>query len=332
MENELVYVTEGMGRVWRYNGETGEGGLAPFKACDVAIGPNGMIYGWGDTGSYAGPIARYTKDYKPAPLVSTGKNTYGSLYGRFGRGNNAPGMDVDHRGYVYCVCGFNDCTLRVYNDEGNLVEFDRKASVGEGKDKKEVPAFLSYVMDQGGSLRVDPAGNVYVLEIGLPKGFTPPKGFEKDPGYAMSSGTIYKFTPKGGEFKKGPNGWEAVGAVQKYPGCGPNSGSWNSTQSVCHCTRPRFDVDGFGRVYIPHGFTYKVSIRDNANNEILCFGNYGNFDCAGPKSTESKPEIPLGWPIFAGASEKYVYVGDGLNHRVVRADKTFAAEALCDVK
>ena len=39
--------------------------------------------------------------------------------------------------------------------------------------------------------------------------------------------------------------------------------------------------------------------------------------------------IPLGWPVFAGASDKYVYVGDALNHRVVRADKVFAAEESC---
>ncbi len=332
VENEDVYITEGMGRIWRYNGETGEGALAPIKACDLAVGTGGLIYTWGDTGSWAGPIARYFRDYKPAPLTATGKHTYGNVYGRFGRGNNAPGMDVDNRGNVYVVCGFNDCNVRVFNDQGNLVDYARKGTEDDNGKKKEVPVFISYVLDQGGSLRVDPQGNVYVLEIGLPKGHVPPKGFEKDAGYSLSSGTIYKFTPKGGEFKKGANGFEAIGAVQSYAGCGPNSGSWNSTQSVCHCTRPRFDVDGYGRVYIPHGFTYNVSIRDNADNEILRFGNYGNFDCAGPKSAEPTPEIPLGWPIFVGASEKYVYIGDGLNHRVVRTDKTFAAEALCEVK
>ena len=92
--------------------------------------------------------------------------------------------------------------------------------------------------------------------------------------------------------------------------------------------KPRFDVDDFGRLYIPNGITYEVSVRDNAGNEIVRFGGYGNFDCQGPASQEPQPAIPLGWPVTAGASDRFIYVGDCLNHRVVRVDKTFAAEAV----
>ncbi|MCK6472270.1 MAG: hypothetical protein L6R28_11035 [Planctomycetes bacterium] len=330
-EAELVYITEGMGRVWRYNGKTGAGELMPFKACDVAIGPSGTIYGWGDTGSYQGPVARYGRDGKPLPLAD-GKHTYGSVFGRYGRGNNAPGMDVDWQGRVYAACGFNNCHIRVYDGEGKLVDYPRNAQYGEKEGQEGVPSFLAYVLDQGGSIRIDPAGNVYVMEIGLPKGFTPPKGYEKDPAYQRCSATIWKFTSKGGTFKKGKDGWEGEGAVQTYAATGPVSGSWNSTMSVCHCTRPRFDVDAYGRLYIPNGITFKVALRDNADNAILDFGAYGNYDAQGPESSEPKPAIPLGWPIFAGATEEHVYVGDGLNHRVVRVDKTFAAAETCDVK
>ncbi|MGA2069086.1 MAG: hypothetical protein ABSG86_29295 [Thermoguttaceae bacterium] len=322
---DLVYVTEGMGRVWRYSGESGAGGLTPIKACDVAVGPGGVIYGWGDTGSYAGPVARYHRDFRPAPLEATGKHVYGSLYGRFGRGNNAPGMAVDARGWLYAVCGVNDCHLRVYDAAGKLVAFDRQVPFGE-RSKTQVPVLIPHVNDQGGSVRVDRQGNVYVLEIGLPKGFVPPNGFEKEPSYLQCSGTIYKFTPKGGDFSHGPAGWEAVGAVAAYPGCAPISGTWNSTGSACHCTRPRFDVDPYGRLYIPNAVTYRVSIRDNAGNEILQFGGYGNFDAQGPQSREPQAEIPLGWPIFAAAGPQHIYVGDCLNHRVVQVERTFAAE------
>jgi DNA-binding beta-propeller fold protein YncE len=327
---DLVYVTEGMGRVWRYSGASGAGGLTPIKACDVAVGPGGLIYGWGDTGSYAGPVARYHRDFRPAPLAATGKHLYGSLYGRYGRGNNAPGMAVDARGWVYAVCGFNDCHLRVYDAEGKLVAFQHHVLFGE-QAKTQVPVLIPHVNDQGGSVRVDRQGNVYVLEIGLPKGFVPPRGFEKEPAYLQAAGTIYKFTPKGGDFTHGPAGWEAVGAVAGYPGCAPISGSWNSTGSACHCTRPRFDVDPYGRLYVPNAVTYRVSVRDNAGNEILEFGGYGNFDAQGPESREPKPAIPLGWPIFAAAGDEHLYVGDCLNHRVVRVDKTFAAEETCAV-
>ena len=331
--SDLVYVTTGMGPVWRYNGETGEGGLMPFKACDLVAGADGMIYAWGDTGSYAGSVARYTRDGKPAPLASTGKHLYGTVYGRFGRGNNAPGMAVDTHGRVYVNCGFNNCHVRVYDSEGKLVEYERKSKFGDENGKPPESAFISYVLDQGGSLRTDLADNLYVLEVSLPKGFTPPKGFEKDPAYARCTGRIYKFTQKGGEFRQNKDGsFEAEGAVAVYTvPCGTISGSWASSGSVCHCMRPRFDVDAYGRICIPNGITYKVTLIDNADNPILTFGGYGNWDAQGPQSSEPKPEIPLGWPVFAGASDKYVYAGDALNHRVVRADKVWAAESACEI-
>jgi hypothetical protein len=91
-------------------------------------------------------------------------------------------------------------------------------------------------------------------------------------------------------------------------------------------------VDPYGRLYIPNGWTYKVTLVDNSDNQILSFGGYGNWDAQGPASSEPKPEIPLGWPVYAGASDKYIYVGDALNHRVVRADKKFALEQTVDIK
>jgi len=331
-ENDLVYVTQGMGPVWRYNGQTGEGGLTPIKACDLAVGPGGFVYAWGDTGSYAGPITRYGRDLKPAPLASTGKHTYGNLSCRFGRGNSVAGLDVDPRGWVYATNGGNSCAVQAWDADGKPVQFDRQVAADPNDKAGPRPAMITGMTDQSGSIRVDGAGNVYVLQIGWPKGHVPPAGFEKDPAYQHCTGTIYKFGPKGGEFAKGQAA-PPVGSLLAYStACGPISGNWNSTISVCHCTKPRFEVDGFGRLYIPNPFTYKVVVRDNADNEIASFGGYGNFDAQGPASGEPTPEIPLGWPITVGASEKSIYVGDSLNHRVVRADKKFAAEETCDVK
>ena len=327
-EADLVYVTQGMGPVWRYDGETGAGGLAPIKACDLAIGPGGMIYAWG-TGSYHGPVVRYTRDFKPAPLSATAKHVYGSLSGRFGRGNSVAGLDVDRRGWVYFTNGGNSCQVQVYDAEGKAVPLERQATPEDGRGPA-VPALITGMVDQSGSIRVDSEGNVYVLQLGLPKEHIPPKGFKKDPAYLRATGTIYKFGPKGGEFRK----FHPVsGVLRSYSTpCGPVSGHWASTGSVCHCTKPRFDVDAYGRVVIPNGWTYKVTLVDNADNPILSFGGYGNWDAQGPASTEPKPEIPLGWPIFAGASDKYIYVGDALSHRVVRADKVWAGEESREVK
>lgn len=327
-EAELVYVTRSGGTVWRYHGETGAGGPIDIKAVDLAVGPNGTIYTWGTTGGYDGPVARFTRDLKPAPLPGTGKHTFGHVYGRAGRGSSVCGMDVGRDGKVYATFGTNDCHVRVYDAEGALVEFPRKAKVEGGKG--DVPAAIAGVIGYGGSLRVDSAGNMYLLQAGVPANYPVPPGYEKDEAFRSAIGTIYKLPPAGGEVKT--KDWtvkEVVGAVAQYPGCGPVS-RWRAV-GACACTKPRFDVDGFGRLYIPNGITFSVSVRDNADNEIVRFGGYGNYDCQGPASKEPAPAIPLGWPVTAGASDKFIYVGDCLNHRVIRVDKQFAAQATVKV-
>src|SRR5262249_30699648 len=151
--------------------------------------------------------------------------------------------------------------------------------IGDGK-KGEVPAAVSGVTGYGGSLRVDGAGNIYLLQGGVPKDHKAPAGFEKDEAYRQAMGTIYKFPPEGGSVEEKNGVVQKVnGAVASYPGCGPVS-RWNAVGS-CVCTKPRFDVDPYGRLYIPDAITFSVSVRDNAGNEIMRFGAYGNLDCQG---------------------------------------------------
>lgn len=328
-EAELVYVTRSGGTVWRFDGISGEGGPLEIKAVDLAVGPRGDIYTWGTSGSYEGPIARFSRDLKPAPLTSTGKHTYGYLYGRAGRGASVCGMAVDLQGRLYATFGTNDCHVRVYDADGKLVDYPERQKLIE-RDGKEVPVAISGVTGYGGSIRMDNAGNIYLLQAGMPADYPSPAGFEKDEAYRNAVGTIYKFPPGGGEIQTQNGSVKGVkGVVARYPGCGPVS-RWRAV-GACACTKPRFDVDGFGRLYIPNGITFSVSVRDNADNEIVRLGSYGNFDCQGPGSKESRPEIPLGWPVTAGASDRFIYVGDCLNHRVVRVDKQFAVESTVKV-
>lgn len=326
-EAELVYVTRSGGGLWRFHGETGEGGPLEIKAVDVAIGPGGHVYTWGTDGGYQGPIARFTRDLEPAPLSSTGEHTFGYLYGRAGRGSSVCGLDVDSRGRVFATYGTNDCHVRAYGKDGKLVDFDRKITVNTNRGPAEVPVAIANVVGYGGSIRLDNAGNIYLVQHGLPEDFLPPKGYENDEAYRQAVGTIYKFSSAGGELKQANSSvTEAVGALARYPDCGPIS-RWRA-DGACACTKPRFDVDEFGRLYIPNGITFTVSVRDNANNEINRFGGYGNYDCQGPDSAEPRPAIPLGWPVCVGASDKFIYVGDTLNHRVVRVDKMFESETV----
>jgi hypothetical protein len=326
-EADLVYVTGADGSAWRFDGTTGEGGPLEIRAVDVAVGPGGDIFTLGTNGSFTGPVARFSRDLKPKPSGSSEVHTFGDVYGRAGRGVSVCGLDVDSRGRVYATYGANECHVRVYDAEGKLVDFPRTVSE---RGKRDVPAAISGVTGFGGSLRVDRAGNIYLLQGGVPADSTVPPAFADDEAYRHAVGTIYKFPPGGGEVLSDNNRVNGVvGATARYAGCGAVS-QWNAVGS-CVCTKPRFDVDDYGRLYIPNSITYSVSLRDNADNEIVRFGAYGNFDCQGPGSREPAPPIPLGWPVTAGAGEEHIYVGDCLNHRIVRVDRRYAAEATIEL-
>ena len=235
-------------------------------------------------------------------------------------------MDVDSKGRVYAVNGSNNCHLIVYDESGALVPYDQKITMRGAKGETQVPVAIDYVSGYGGAVRVDREGNIYILQSGQPKGTKPPAGYEKDEAYSVMMGTILKFGPKGGKrnvpLDDGGRGGDPLGfsgILATYPGCAPISG-WRC-DGACACVKPRFDVDDFGRLYIPNVVTFTVSVRDNAGNELAQFGHYGNFDCQGPKSAEPNPAIPFGWPMTVGASDRFIYVGDCLNHRIVRVDK-----------
>jgi hypothetical protein len=92
----------------------------------------------------------------------------------------------------------------------------------------------------------------------------------------------------------------------------------------CHCTATEFEVDDFGLSYYTDQGRFRVVILDTAGNELLSFGRYGNQDATG--------KIAFSWFTGLGFSDKYVYVADGGNRRVLRVEMTCAADRTVDVK
>jgi hypothetical protein len=245
------------------------------------------------------------------------------------------GITADARGNVYVLWEDLDTSNRgeafnhvyVYGPDGAL----QKAKLIEGGIRG---------LD---SVRVDPAGNVYLalaLRPGkelLPPGLRGqvPEG-PKDPDqvgsvncYPLLYGSIAKFGPGGGAVKKDCGGvacnfaWgnpvEVKGAAWIYSGASPVV-SWRTpgTPDICNCESPRFDVDGFGRSFFPDAARFRVGVLDTGGNLIGWFGSYGNADSAGRESRVPVPDIPLYWPYCVSAGDGVVYVGDRLNRRVVR--------------
>ena len=67
---------------------------------------------------------------------------------------------------------------------------------------------------------------------------------------------------------------------------------------------------------------------------ITTFGKYGNEDSdptrqgQGAAHVVKTPAIPLAWPTYVAVSDRYAYVADTVNRRVLRARLTYAATAV----
>jgi hypothetical protein len=367
---EEVYVSNGVNLIYRYNGETGEGGLLKkdgkaFFAPDLSVGYDGLLYVRAGE-NFSGPLERWTRDLAPAPFPGLGSNKLYDIYGRYGVGYCEKGLGVGPDGKVYdCwMYDFGKYFVGGWGPDGRQLKGKYIAEKITSSDAikslwktVKIPeehqlksAIVGPVPCECGGVRVDLKGNIYVGMGLLPKGFTPPAGFEKAADYLRLSGSVVKFGSQGGavlgivdsksedagapKLETARNGVTIEGALAMYPGVAPFSGFGG-----CVCRVSRFDLDSYGRLALPNAVSTSVSIVDNAGNPICEIGRYGNFDSqyVQPDAKDGKPlvatpEIPMCWPTGAGFTEKAVYVCDTYNRRVVRADFTWKAEESCEAK
>lgn len=122
---------------------------------------------------------------------------------------------------------------------------------------------------------------------------------------------------------------EIQGALWTRFGYSPYSGRVIGNTSHCSCEGHGFDVDSFGRVFFPNAGQCRVEVVDTNNNPIVSFGKYGNEDSGGPSARVAKPTIPLAWPVYVAVSDRWAYVADTINRRVVRVRLTYQAEETC---
>lgn len=124
---------------------------------------------------------------------------------------------------------------------------------------------------------------------------------------------------------------EIQGALWTRFGYAPYSSHMSGNTSHCMCEGSGFDVDPFGRVFFPNLGQFRIEVVDTNNNPILTFGKYGNEDSGGPSARVKRPDIPLAWPVYVAVSDRWAYVADTVNRRVVRVKLDYAAEAMCAV-
>jgi hypothetical protein len=359
-ETDDVYTTDGWAGVWRVNGLTGkfngpvtkDGHPDLINATDASVSPDGYVYIQKGP-SWTGSLARLDRNLKPAPLPGSGLTEFGGVFSRYGTGFCAKGQCVGWDGTFYSLGMFdwNQYFVCTYGPDGKFVAGPRKVGQMVTDAGKALEPAIKGV-DSGvvaklpggcGGVHVDRRGNVYVGVRQVPADYRAPAGFEKDPAFSGMIGSVFMFGKEGGgvpvNLAKGKynEGTPMEGVLRTYAGLGSFS-AWGLS-GCCVCRSPRFDLDPYGRLYMPNPLTYEVRVLDNAGNEICKFGHYGNFDSQwvpeGSKDGKpilAKPDIPLGWPLAVGVSAKRIYVGDLLNRRVVRVDRKYAAEETCEIK
>lgn len=312
-----VYVNNGWNRLTRYDGLTGSEQTLPISAIDLAVGPDRRLYIMGQNG-WKEPVHRLTLDFKPAPFRGTGGPTAGKeIYGRYGCGWSNKGIAVGHDGRIFVRHMYDWCKYHViaFRPDGTLERGNRV----EG-------GIIGPVDDQSGGICVDRQGNFYVGMTGHPDGSPAGRAYE---------GCVLKVGPRGGGLvpregaAAGIRFGERVfeGAVAAYPKLAPRQ------SRGCVCKEARFDVDDFGRVYVPNVLDARVRIYDNAGNVLLRFGHYGNADSTGPTGRVPVPAIPLGWPMSLGINRAgRLYIADVLNHRIVRVDLSFAEDVVISLR
>jgi hypothetical protein len=179
-----------------------------------------------------------------------------------------------------------------------------------------------------GGLRVDRSGRIY-LGIRLPDNPPkPPAGFTGDWAYGKLMGRIAMYEPTGSGERLYPSPLKGPAKVYDvHYGHISRDSSWVGFS-------PRFGVDDYGRICYPNTLTRSVALMDNAGNEILRFGTYGNIDDW--KALEGRwgeaKAIPLSWPGAVDATDGWIYVADHANVGVLRLRKTFAATETTMIK
>ena len=314
---------------------------------NLSAGPDGFLYAYCQNMppfTYYGvsPIARFTLQdtvLKAANYSNTGTNrATPGCYMEWGMsGNSHRGIAVGWQGQIAAFIS-EASPLAQFTDTGctDTTAYGHVDTIPAGGAKFLVK-ILNCTYENGfcagreamNCVKFDAAGNYYV---GIRNSYMPssrtdaitPSGLAAD--WAFSKcGAVVKFAPNAtGTFTLGTQN-SLTGQAKVYPQpFGPFA------DGTCNCRNNYFDVDPYGRLYVPCSPSAQVYIADNAGNNIAVIGQYGNTDSRGPLSGPgqpfSKPDVPLAWPTSVGASEDYVYVADIVNARVARVRMSYALD------
>jgi len=348
-QTESVYIPDGYGSLFRVADWSAPQFVRcctedkkPINASSAAVDPhNRFLYSRnkGKGLGWAGSIKRYGLDgakgnmVPTAPVGKTGKhsvtdnNIQAAWHITWGDGDR--GLAVGPDGSVATLDRSNSAKEKNVFAEGQLRIFKR--------DETKVPWSQLDMKLRGkrlGAIRYDLKGNLYV---GIQKtGKNVPGILANYRLLERVMGVILKFEPTGSLADGDLYPTAPKGPAKTYDvPLGAYGNKWFRT--------PRFGIDGWGRIYYPTSIIQKVNVIDNAGNEVISFGKYGNRDfplrrpspagyAAPGEGPRTEQAVYMAYPNAVDVTDDYIYVGDMGNCRLLRIAKTFAAAETVELK
>ncbi|MGQ9663423.1 MAG: hypothetical protein ACUVWX_13950, partial [Kiritimatiellia bacterium] len=335
-EREVVYGVWASEGYWRMDGRTGR--LEDFdiplhpKAngiSEISVGADGTVLV-----HVTSEMGRLDHHLKPIPFSVTGSFI-------------VPVKEDCLRSYYAkdCCVAPNGDIYWIYERGGYSQPFRVSTLHADGATKKDSILILETASAAG--IRVDRRGNIYVLDHLKPMGKPLPdevaEVLQPDPRdtHVEHYGSVLKFRPEGGSVRRIAKGAALAPGEQRFmAGMGQVEfaaqgllwswygvsmlRSWH-VSSGCKCWTPRFDLDDFGRVFVPDQLRSRIVVLDCNGNVVCFFGRYGNPDDKGPGVLLADPRTVM-------VSREAVYVGDMTNQRVVRGRLGYCLSATCTVK
>ncbi|MHC4917746.1 MAG: NHL repeat-containing protein, partial [Planctomycetota bacterium] len=342
-ERDLVYGLTGIfGFCVRWDGRSGRMEKVPMLLHPKANGIKGMTAGASGTVALhaQGEHGRMDAGMVPLPF-----DTSGTYIARLPQ-EDCPRSFYD-RGS--CIAPADGSLYHVHERGGYMKPMRVMAINRDGTTKKD--SIVTFETRSAAAVRVDNAGNIYVLDHLKPVGKPVPDAFsgkvkvQRHNRFVYNYGSVIKFRPEGGVVKEMSKGAPAPrklgeGEIQFTTAEGRGDfvsrgaqWAWYGVSMIqpalgrggyCMCWHPRFDVDGYARVFVPDQLRCRVVVLDTNGNEITSIGRYGNVDDRGPG-------VPLADPRTVMVTDRTAYIGDMSNNRVARAELRYARTASCPV-
>ena len=299
---------------------------------EMVAGQDGNVYVLTET-----VIRRYDADGRPLPFASAQSHFMpGFPHGH----TRAAGLFIDREGRITAPAGADnrkiaDMHVRVLGPDGKVLE----------------ESVLRVQNARLGGIAVDREGNVYLGAQVAPKGRRipdwaegklPPDGPEHHPSIDYKQcGAILKFPPRGGAILSDPKGaceahlaWKQEGPVRLENALWMRRIGLHPVKHEigCYCETTRFDIDAYGRLFVPDVYRFCVVVLDANGNELARLGTFGNMDSRGPGSPVPEPALTFAWPLSVECARDRLYVADLVNRRVVAADLPCAVTRTCPIQ